>query len=114
LDPATQCGEIRGAGRDRISRSRADGAIVSAARSGSGTDSELILTMTYKLAEPLAQFGRPAIVETVVDHLLSEVAANLVQASQGKPVNSAQAIGGIGLLMRTLLAMVRQLLWRPK
>jgi carbon-monoxide dehydrogenase small subunit len=107
FDATARRGEVRGAGGDGISRSRAEGAIGFAARSGSGANSELALTMTYKLGGPLAQFGRPAIVETVLDNLLSEVAANLFQASQGGPVNSAKTIGGIGLAARTLFAMLR-------
>ncbi|HUC51651.1 MAG TPA: 2Fe-2S iron-sulfur cluster-binding protein [Xanthobacteraceae bacterium] len=110
LDAAALRGEVRGSGGDYISRSRAQGVIGFAARSGSGANSELALTMTYKLGGPLAQFGRPVIVETVVDHLLSEVAANLVRASRGGPVSPAKAVGGVGLAARTLLAMLRRLL----
>jgi aerobic carbon-monoxide dehydrogenase small subunit len=114
LDAAARRGEVRGSGGDDISRSRAQGVIGFAARSGSGANSELALTMTYKLGGPLAQFGRPVIVETVVDHLLSEVAANLVRASRGGPVNSAKAIGGIGFAARTLFAMLRRFLGGQK
>jgi aerobic carbon-monoxide dehydrogenase small subunit len=110
LDAAARRGEVRGSGGDHVSRSRAHGVIDFAARSGSGANSELALTMIYKLGGPLAQFGRPVIVETVVDHLLSEVAANLVRASRGGPVNSAKAIGGVGFAVRTLFAMLRRLL----
>jgi aerobic carbon-monoxide dehydrogenase small subunit len=114
FDAATRRGEVRGAGGDRVSRSRTEGVIGFAARSGSGANSELALTIIYKLGGPLAQFGRPVIVETVVDHLLSEVAANLVRASRSGPINSAKAVGGIGLAARTLFAMLRRLLGRPK
>lgn len=112
--PFARRGEVRGAGGDRISRGRAEGAIGFAARSGTGANSELALTMTYRLGGPFVQFGRPAIVETVVDHLLSEVATNLVQASRGSSVNSIDAIGGIGLAARTLFAVLRRFLGWPK
>jgi hypothetical protein len=57
----------------------------------------------------LAQFGRPAVVAHVVDRLLGDVAANLAQASEGGSVTASAPIGGIGFVLGTLLAMLRQL-----
>jgi aerobic carbon-monoxide dehydrogenase small subunit len=112
FDPAGRRGTVRGAGSDRISRSRAEGEIGFAARVTGETNSELTLTITYKLGGPLAQFGRQAIVEAVVDQLLVEVAANIVQASRGGPVHSAKTIGGLGLVARSLLTALWRLLGR--
>ena len=108
-DAASRSGTVHGAGGDGISRSRADGAIRFAALPAGDNESRLDIDMTYKLSGPLAQFGRPAVVAHVVDRLLGEVAANLAQASQGGTVTASAPIGGIGFVVGTLLAMLRQL-----
>jgi aerobic carbon-monoxide dehydrogenase small subunit len=108
-DAALRSGTVHGAGGDGISRSRADGAIRFAAVATADNASRLDIDMTYKLSGPLAQFGRPAVVAHVVDRLLGEVATNLAQASQGDPVTASAPIGGIGFVVGTLLAMLRQL-----
>jgi carbon-monoxide dehydrogenase small subunit len=107
-DAASRSGTVHGAGGDGISRSRADGAIRFAALPAD-SGSRLDLDMTYKLSGPLAQFGRPAVVAHVVDRLLGDVAANLAQASEGGSVTASAPIGGIGFVLGTLLAMLRQL-----
>jgi len=112
FDATTRSGEVRGAGGDGISRSRADGMLRFAARPASdhaATAARLDVDMTYKLSGPLAQFGRPAVVESVVDRLLGEVARNLAQAAQGGPVTAAAPIGGIRFAFETMLAMLRGL-----
>jgi carbon-monoxide dehydrogenase small subunit len=109
FDAASRSGTVQGAGGDGISRSRADGAIRFAAIAVADKASRLDIDMTYKLSGPLAQFGRPAVVAHVVDRLLAEVAANLAQASHGKTVTASAPIGGIGFVLGTLLAMLRQL-----
>jgi carbon-monoxide dehydrogenase small subunit len=108
FDAASRGGEVRGAGGDGISRSRADGAIRFTAMPADD-GSRLDLDMTYKLSGPLAQFGRPAVVTHVVDRLLGDVAKNLAQASAGGRVSASAPIGGIGLMFGTLVAMLRQL-----
>ena len=109
FDAASRSGEVRGAGGDGVSRSRADGAIRFTALPAADSGSRLDLDMTYKLSGPLAQFGRPAIVANVVDRLLGDVAKNLAQASEGGTVTASAPIGGIGFVFGTLVAMVRQL-----
>ena len=42
------------------------------------------LKLTYRLKGPLAQFGRPAIVDGLVDGLLARFAANLAAATSGR------------------------------
>lgn len=114
FDAATRSGTVTGSGGDGISRSRADGAIRFAAIALAGDASRLDINMTYKLSGPLAQFGRPAVVSTVVDRLLGEVAANLAHASQGGPVTASAPIGGIGFVIGTLLTMLRQLFFKDR
>jgi carbon-monoxide dehydrogenase small subunit len=62
------------------------------------------LSIAYRLKGPLAQFGRPAVVEGLVDHLLARFAANLEAAVRGQAPNVRPA----GVLA-ALLAMVRRL-----
>jgi carbon-monoxide dehydrogenase small subunit len=109
FDAKTRSGEVRGAGGDGLSRSRAAGAIRFAARPQTENASRLDIDIAYKLSGPLAQFGRPAVVENVVDRLLGDVAKNLAQAAQGGTVKASAPIGGIGFLFGTLLAMLRGL-----
>jgi aerobic carbon-monoxide dehydrogenase small subunit len=111
-DPASRSGEVRGSGGDGISRSRAGGAMRFTARPGAGQGSFLDITIVYKLTGPLAQFGRPAVVATVVDRLLAEVADNLAKASRGEAVAASAPIGGIRFALGTLAALARRLFWK--
>jgi carbon-monoxide dehydrogenase small subunit len=111
-DPASRSGEVRGSGGDGISRSRADGAMRFTARPDAGQGSFLDVTIVYKLIGPLAQFGRPAVVATVVDRLLAEVADNLAKASRGEAVAASAPIGGIRFALGTLAALARRLFWK--
>ncbi len=104
---AARTGEVRGAGADGLSRSRADGVIRFAARQRAG-GSTIDLTMTYKLSGPLAQFGRPSLVASVVDQVLVTFAANLAQAAQGGRVAAPAPISGIRFLFGALYAIVRR------
>ncbi|MBI1201078.1 MAG: 2Fe-2S iron-sulfur cluster binding domain-containing protein [Rhodopseudomonas sp.] len=109
-DASSRSGTVRGAGGDGISRSRADGAIRFAAVAAGDDASRLDIDMTYKLSGPLAQFGRPVVVAHVVDRMLGEVAANLARVSEGGVATASAPIGGIGFVLGTVLAMLRQLL----
>jgi carbon-monoxide dehydrogenase small subunit len=109
FDTAARCGEIRGTGGDGVSRSRAEGAIRFTARPAAGASSRLDLELTYKLNGPLAQFGRPAVVASVVDQLLTDVAKNLAEISSGGPLPASAPIGGMRLVFGSLLAMIRRL-----
>jgi carbon-monoxide dehydrogenase small subunit len=111
-DPASRSGEARGSGGDSLSRSRADGAIGFAARPDAGQGSFLDIAIVYKLTGPLAQFGRPAVVATVVDQLVGEVADNLAKASRGEAVAASAPIGGIRFALGTLAALARRLFWK--
>lgn len=93
-------GRIVGRGNDRLSRSQLDGELnFSLVESGSES-SRVDLDIVYQLKGPLAQFGRPAVVEEVADRLLTQIAENIgVRARGGEPdVQAVQAVGGFGLL----------------
>jgi aerobic carbon-monoxide dehydrogenase small subunit len=111
-DPVSRSGEVRGSGGDGLSRSRADGAMRFSARPDAGQGSFLDVAIVYKLTGPLAQFGRPAVVATVVDRLLGEVADNLARASRGEAVPTAAPIGGIRFALGTLAVLARRLFWK--
>jgi carbon-monoxide dehydrogenase small subunit len=82
------------------------------ARPDAGQGSFLDVAMVYKLIGPLAQFGRPAVVATVVDQLLGKVADNLAKASRGEAVAASAPIGGIRFALGTLAALARRLFWK--
>jgi carbon-monoxide dehydrogenase small subunit len=109
FDQAVHSGEIRGAGGDGASQSRAQGLIRFTARAAAGGASRLDIDMTYKLGGPLVQFGRPAVVAGVVDRLLGDFAANLARASQGEKISASAPVSGAGLVWSTLAALVRGL-----
>jgi carbon-monoxide dehydrogenase small subunit len=109
FDGASHSGEVRGTGSDRISRSRADGAIRFAARPAVAAGSQLALEITYKLGGPLAQFGRPAVVAGVVDRLLADFAQNLARASKGEDVAAQRPIKGVGFLLGVLSDLLKSL-----
>jgi aerobic carbon-monoxide dehydrogenase small subunit len=111
-DAASRSGQVRGSGGDGLSRSRADGAMRFTARPDAGQGSFLDVAIVYKLTGPLAQFGRPAVVATVVDQLLGEVADNLTKASRGESVAASAPIGGIRFALGTLAALARRLFWK--
>jgi carbon-monoxide dehydrogenase small subunit len=98
FDDIAHSGEVRGAGGDRLSRSRAEGAIRFTAAPEDDAGSRLALDMTYKLSGPLTQFGRPAVVAGVIDQLLETFAKNLAKASQGEAIVAPAPIRGAGLL----------------
>jgi carbon-monoxide dehydrogenase small subunit len=99
-------------GGDADSRSQADGVIHFAAKPTTTDASRLDLDITYKLAGPLAQFGRPVVVANVVDRLLGDFAKNLAQAAAGGTVTASAPIGGIRLLFGTLFGIVHRIFSR--
>ena len=113
-DVASCSGTVRGAGGDGISRSRADGFIEFRALAAGNQGSKLDIDMTYKLSGPLAQFGRPVVVSHVVDVLLGDFAKNLALASEGETVIASAPVGGGGLALGTLLAMLRRLFFNDR
>jgi carbon-monoxide dehydrogenase small subunit len=102
-DEAGRSGRVSGAGGDRLTRSNAHGTLAFTVQPA-GAACTVALSIAYRLKGPLAQFGRPAVVEGLVDHLLARFAANLEAAVRGQAPNVRPA----GVLA-ALLAMVRRL-----
>lgn len=113
LDESAQAGQVRGGGRDRLSRTALNGALDFALRP-EGEATRLELSMVYRLKGPLAQFGRPALVAEVADRILAKaVTALAARAGGAAPAESApQKLGGFGLIGGVLRGLVRQLFWR--
>jgi aerobic carbon-monoxide dehydrogenase small subunit len=112
FDLEARTGQVGGVGGDAVSRSQADGVIQFAAKPTTTDASRLDLDITYKLAGPLAQFGRPVVVANVVDRLLGDFAKNLAQAATGGTVTASAPIGGIRLLFGTLFEIVHRIFSR--
>ena len=99
---------IEGSGHDARSRSTGQGRIELAVRPSEAGDSILHLRLHYVLKGPLAQFGRGAVVDAVVEQLLERFTANLVSAAAGKEVDSSPPLGGFGLAVAAFRRWLRQ------
>ena len=87
---------IDGSGHDTRTRSTTHGRIELVLRPSEADGSILTLRLHYVLKGPLAQFGRGAIVDAVVEQILDQFAANLVSAAEGGQVDSLPPPGGLG------------------
>ncbi|MEM8977478.1 MAG: 2Fe-2S iron-sulfur cluster-binding protein [Pseudomonadota bacterium] len=107
-------GRIIGRGSDRLSRSQLDGELNFALTESGPESSRVDLDIVYQLKGPLAQFGRPAVVEEVADRLLAQTAENIgVRAKGGEPdAQAAKAVGGFGLLWAALVGFWKGLFRR--
>jgi aerobic carbon-monoxide dehydrogenase small subunit len=110
FDPEQRIGNLRGVSGDNATRSQADGAIRFSAQPIAADCSRLDLAMTYRLTGPLAQFGRPVVVEAVVDRLLEEAAKNLALAATGGNVADAPPLSAVRFLFQTLIGRARRML----
>ena len=99
---------IEGSGHDARSRSTGQGRIELAVRPSEAGDSILRLRLHYALKGPLAQFGRGAVVDAVVEQLLERFTANLVSAAAGKEVDSSPPLGGLGLAVAAFRRWLRR------
>jgi carbon-monoxide dehydrogenase small subunit len=113
LDERARSGRVVGSGRDGLSRSTLDGALAFALE-GAGDTTRLDLTMLYRLKGPLAQFGRPALVEEVADRILSQAAAALADRASGRTPSQEkpQKLSGFGLGLSVLRGLLRRVFWR--
>lgn len=112
FDPASHSGTVTGSGGDTGSRSQAQGRIGFSLSEQPGGTTRLQIAMTYKLSGTLAQFGRPRIVEAVVDRLLTVFTRNLSARTQSTAgghapdVTPAQSV--IGRLLNWLRGRLPQ------
>ena len=115
-DEAVQRGMILGAGRDRLSASRASAEIeyrLSAEQGGAAT--RVDITVRALLLGPLAQFGRSTIVGDLAARISAIFARNLERRLGGSPHAMDEATGPIqagSLLRAVIVARVRKTLAR--
>ena len=111
LDGASQSGRVLGRGRDGLSRSIAEGGLDFSLNPSESGGSILHLAMIYRLKGPLAQFGRPALVEEIADAILAETAARLTARAKGEEIagGNPETLNGLALLARTIRACFARL-----
>ncbi len=112
FDAGRRRGGLVGRGRDALSRTALEGMLdFVVAETGPGT-CRLDLDMRYRLAGPLAQFGRPELVAEIADRLLAEVAAAIEREVRGDGISVAEApkpIKGFALMVQALKAMLSRI-----
>ena len=110
----TRTGSLIGRGQDRLSRSTLDGALDFKIGEGEQGTTSLDAEITYRLQGPLAQFGRPAIVEEIADRLLEDVTTRIAAKASGKSISDPRpsALGGMSLMFAVVSRMFRRLLRR--
>ncbi len=114
LNDVARSGRVIGRGKDRLSRSMLEGALdFKLDRTESGA-LQLMLDIVYKLQGPLAQFGRPEIVEEIADRLLAETASALVAKANGTEAlyASRKALGGFSLILTAIKGLLKKFLRR--
>ena len=99
---------IEGKGHDARSRSTSEGHIRLLVRPSGARGSVLTLRLHYALKGPLAQFGRGAVVNAIVEQLLDRFAANLAEATSGVEIESAEPPGGVRLGIAALWKCLRR------
>ena len=106
----TLSGNVIGKGKDRLSRSILEGCLDYSVSANDNGGSSINLNMLYRLSGPLSQFGRPAIVEEIADQLLQKIGVSLVEAATGKTTasNSHNSVGGISILLKSLLNILKK------
>jgi aerobic carbon-monoxide dehydrogenase small subunit len=115
LNAKAKSGRVVGRGVDRLSRSTLDGSLgFELAGAGNGSQSRLKLEMVYRLKGPLAQFGRPAVVESVADQLLSETAKAIADKAHGRDSGAAADPAPLNAFLLAWIALKGLLrgLWR--
>ena len=112
FDDRRRTATIDGSGQDTRSRSTGEGRIELAVLPATTGGSILRLRLRYALKGPLAQFGRGAIVDTVVEQILERFAANLASTAGGGEVGSPPAVGVLTLATAAIGRWLRKWLTR--
>ncbi|WP_238121881.1 MULTISPECIES: xanthine dehydrogenase family Fe-S subunit [unclassified Xanthobacter] len=102
FDDAAQTGTVSGAGRDSGSGSQVKGEIAFAL-APEGEGSALDVTLRYRIAGPLAQFSRGALVQNLVGHLAGVFAGNLSAQLSGAPMAEAPASLSVWQMLKAML-----------
>ena len=112
FDDRRRTATIDGSGQDARSRSTSEGRIELAVLPATAGGSILRLRLRYALKGPLAQFSRGAVVDTVIEQLLEQFAANLASTAGGNEVGSAPAVGVLALATAAIRRWLRKWLTR--
>ena len=107
FDDRQRTAVIEGSGHDARSRTTSEGRIELSLRPSPAGGAVLALRLRYALKGPLAQLGRGALVDAVVEQLLGRFADNLSAVVEGKEVGAAP-IGGLGLTLAALWERLRR------
>ena len=114
FDAASRTGHVVGEGRDGLSRSRLAGSLDFRLEPAGAGQSALTIDMVYKLKGPLAQFGRPALVEEVADRLLKDTVESLAARAGGSPLASSarSELDGFSLIATVVRSLLKRLFGR--
>lgn len=108
FDDAARTGRISGSGRDGGSGSRVNGEIAFVLREKGPASSVVDVTLRYRVAGPLAQFSRGALVQNLVGHLAGVFSDNLAARLAGAPATGRpKALSAFGMLMAALRSWLR-------
>lgn len=108
FDEAACAGRISGSGRDGGSGSRVNGEIAFALKESGAARSLVDVTLRYRVAGPLAQFSRGALVQNLVGHMAGLFADNLAARLGGAPVSDRpKELSAFKLLIATVMSWVR-------
>ena len=97
FDDRQRNGVIEGNGYDLRTRSSSEGRIEFSVEPSRIGGSVLTVALQYMLKGPLAQFGRGAVVDAMVEQILKRFAANLASLAEGTETDSSPPLGGLGL-----------------
>ncbi|MEP9375219.1 2Fe-2S iron-sulfur cluster-binding protein [Aquabacter sp. CN5-332] len=107
FDEAARTGLISGSGRDGGSGSQVKGELGFALKED-GSASRVDVTLRYRVAGPLAQFSRGALVQNLVGHLASLFADNLAARLGGTPAATRpKELNAFRLLLATLMSWLK-------
>jgi aerobic carbon-monoxide dehydrogenase small subunit len=114
LDDTGKTGRLIGKGRDTVSRTGLEGRLDFALVETGADACRLDLDMRYRLAGPLAQFGRPELVAEIAERLLRDVGAAIEgqsrgEAEVGEAASTSASLDVLSLIFLSLKAMVRKL-----
>lgn len=108
FDEAARTGRISGSGCDGGSGSRVNGAIAFALKEESPAASLVDVTLRYRVAGPLAQFSRGALVQNLVGHLAGLFADNLAARLGGVPApERPKELSAFRLLIAAFMSWLR-------
>jgi aerobic carbon-monoxide dehydrogenase small subunit len=116
-DGATMSGRIVGTGNDQRSRSSTQGEIrYHLVPIDAGAATRVELAIGYSLQGMLAQIAREGLVRDLATRLTADFARNLERqlsgTADGAPVQPAQSIDGVALMLHGLWKLVRRITWR--